>query len=264
MNDVDFNLLVDQFRLYLLVFVRISALAIAAPVLSSALLRVPVQLMVGLVSALALIVMMQLPGDILLPDWGWGYALMIGGEVLMGVSLGFLVSLILGGIQVGGEIIDHLIGFAVVDVIDPVTNESASLIGNLKGLLATLLFLLLHGHHHMFRGLMRTFESVPPGAAGMPIEVWPFILGYSEMLFIVGLQIAAPCLIVMTLLYVPEGFLARMVPQLNLMINDVPFRIVIGLFVVWLGLGPMMGVLTGLIEEIATVGDRFALIAAGA
>ncbi|MCA9429355.1 MAG: flagellar biosynthetic protein FliR [Candidatus Omnitrophica bacterium] len=263
MNDVDYTLLVDQFRLFMLIFVRISAMAVSAPVLSSALLRVPVQLIVGLVSALSLIVFSQLPPDTVLPDWGWAYALMIGGEVLMGVSLGFLVSLIIGGIQIGGEIIDHLIGFAVVDVIDPVTNESASLIGNLKGLLATLLFLLLHGHHHMFRGLMRTFEAVPPGAAGMPIAVWPFILGYSEALFSVGLQIAAPCLIVMTLIYVPEGFLARMVPQLNLMINDVPFRIAIGLFIVWLGLGPMMSVITRLIEEIAAASDHFALIAAG-
>lgn len=263
MMEVDYTLLVDQFRLYMLVFVRIGAMAIAAPVLSSALIRVPVQLLVGLISALSLIVMMQLPPDTLLPDWGWAYALMIGGEVLMGVSLGFLVTLIIGGVQIGGEIIDHLIGFAVVDVIDPVTNESASLIGNLKGLMATMLFLLMHGHHHMFRGLMRTFEAVPPGAAGLPVGVWPFILGYSEALFVVGLQIAAPCLIVMTLLYVPEGFLARMVPQLNLMINDVPFRIAIGLFVVWLGLGPLMAVVTGLIEEIATAGDRLALIAAG-
>ena len=264
MMDVDYNLLIDQFRLYLLVFVRISALAIAAPILSSALLRVPAQLIVGLVSALSLVVMMELPPSTPLPEWGWVYALMVGGEILMGVSLGFLVTLILGGIQVGGEIIDHLIGFAVVDVIDPVSNESASLIGNLKGLLATVLFLLLHGHHHMFRGLMRTFELVPPGSVGLPLGVWPFLLGYSQALFSVGLQIAAPCLIVMTLLYVPEGFLARMVPQLNLMINDVPFRIMIGLFVVWLGLGPMMGVLTGLIDKIAAAGDQLALIVAGA
>ncbi|MCA9419133.1 MAG: flagellar biosynthetic protein FliR, partial [Candidatus Omnitrophica bacterium] len=69
--------------------------------------------------------------------------------------------------------------------------------------------------------------------------------------------------IVMTLIYVPEGFLARMVPQLNLMINDVPFRIAIGLFIVWLGLGPMMSVITRLIEEIAAASDHFALIAAG-
>jgi len=48
------------------------------------------------------------------------------------------------------------------------------------------------------------------------------------------------------------------------MINDVPFRIAIGLFIVWLGLGPMMGVITGLIEEVAAAGDRFALVMAGA
>ena len=261
--DVDFNLILDQFRLYLLVFVRITALVVSAPALGSTLLRVPAQLLVGLASALSLVAMMYLPPDTVLPPLGWQYALMVGGEVFMGLSLGFLASLIIAGIQVGGEIIDHLIGFAVVDVIDPVTNESASLIGNLKGLMATLLFLLLHGHHHLFRGLMRTFETVPPGGVGIPVGVWPLFLHYSEALFTVGVQVAAPCLIVMTILYIPEGFLARMVPQLNLLINDVPFRIMIGLFVVWLGLGPLMGLAEGLIDQVAAAADRLAIAAAG-
>lgn len=263
MLEVDYNLLIQQFQLYLLVFVRITAMAAAAPILGNALLFVPAQVIVGFASGLSLVVMMQLPPDTVLPGWGWDYAMRAAGEALLGVSLGFLITLIIGGIQIGGEIIDHLIGFAVVDVIDPVTNESASLIGNFKGLLATILFLLLNGHHHMFRGLMRTFESVPPGGAGMPLEIWPFILGYSEALFAVGLQVAAPCLLVMTLVYVPEGFLARMIPQLNLMINDVPFRIILGLFIVWLGLEPTLAIVSGLVDEVAAASDRFAVLAAG-
>lgn len=184
----------------------------------------------------------------------------------MGVSLGFLAALILAGIQFGGEVIDHLIGFAVVDVIDPVTNESASLIGNMKGLLGTILFLLFHGHHQLFRGLMQTFEVLPPGGVGLrnllvqggqtgDYLVWMLFERYAEALFVVGIQVAMPCLIVMVLLYVPEGFLARMVPQLNLMINDVPMRIGVGLFVVWLGIGPFVGLTERLVERIGEVAD---------
>ncbi len=259
---LDWNLLQDQFRVYLLVFVRITAMVSAAPVLGNALLRIPPQLIAGLGSALAWVVMMNLPATLEVPPFGLNYALRVGGEALIGLTLGFTASLILAGIQFGGEVIDHVIGFAISDVIDPITNESASLIGNLKGLLATVLFLALHGHHHLCRGVMRTFELVPPGGAGLSPEIWPHFVVLSEAVFTVGLQVAAPAILVMTLIWIPEGFLARMVPQLNLLVNDVPMRIGIGLFVVWLGIGPFVQLTQELIESIATSSDRMALLMA--
>jgi flagellar biosynthetic protein FliR len=270
--EIDYNLLLSQFRVFLLVFVRITSMVVATPIFSSALIRVPPQLLAGLGSALSLVVMMNLPASISPPDFGGEYALRAIGEAFVGFSVGFMAVLILAGIQFGGEVIDHMIGFAIADVIDPISNESASLIGNFKSLLATVLFLLLHGHHHLFRGLMRTFELVPPGGVGMgpsggggvPAHLWVFLQGYGEALFVVGLQVAAPCLLVMTLLWIPEGFLARMVPQLNLLVNDVPMRIAIGLIVVWLGIGPFVHLTEGLIESIAAASDRIALIVARA
>ena len=262
--ELDYNLWLDQFRLFLLVFTRITTLAAAAPILGSILIVVPPHLIAGLGGALSLLAMMNLPAATELPPWGAAYALMVAGEAFMGLSLGFLATLILAGLQFGGEVIDHVIGFAVVDVIDPITNESASLIGNFKGLLGTVLFLLFNGHHALFRGLMRTFELVPPGHAGAARQVWPLMEKYAEAMFVVGVQVAAPCLLVMTLLYVPEGFLARMVPQINLLINDVPFRIAIGLFVVWLGFGPFIHLTEGLMDQIGAAADLLAAVVAGA
>ncbi|GMV65862.1 MAG: flagellar biosynthetic protein FliR [Candidatus Omnitrophica bacterium] len=261
---IDYGMLQDQLRVFLLVFVRMTAMVVAAPVLGSALLRVAPQLVVAIGSALSLVVMMNLPAPLSAPDYGWELALRACGEAFLGISIGFLATLIMAGLQFGGEVIDHLIGFAVSDVIDPITNESASLIGNLKGLLATTLFLALHGHHHLFRGIMRTFELVPPGGAGLPLEVWPLMETYAEALFVVGLQVATPCLLVMTLLWIPEGFLARMVPQLNLLVNDIPLRIGLGLFLVWLGIGPFVYLVGRLIDSIAAASDQLALVVAGA
>ena len=261
---IDYGMLQDQLRVFLLVFVRMTAMVVAAPVLGSALLRVAPQLVVAIGSALSLVVMMNLPAPLSAPDYGWELALRACGEAFLGISIGFLATLIMAGLQFGGEVIDHLIGFAVSDVIDPITNESASLIGNLKGLLATTLFLALHGHHHLFRAIMRTFELVPPGGAGLPLEVWPLMETYAEALFVVGLQVATPCLLVMTLLWIPEGFLARMVPQLNLLVNDIPLRIGLGLFLVWLGIGPFVYLVGRLIDSIAAASDQLALVVAGA
>ena len=130
-------------------------------------------------------------------------------------------------------------------------------------MLGTVLFLLLHGHHHLFRGLMRTFEVIPPGGVGLPDQVWLYLEGYAEAVFVVGLQVATPCLLVMTILWVPEGFLARMVPQLNLLVNDIPMRIGVGLFLVWLGIGPFVNLVVNLVESIARASDGLVMVIAG-
>ncbi len=263
MMPFDADLLASQFRVFLLVFTRMTCLAAAAPVIGSALISLAPQLLAALGTALSLVVMMNLPQTLTAPPFGWEYFLRVCGEGLLGLSLGFLAVLIMAGIQFGGEVMDHLIGFAMVDVIDPISNESATLIGNLKGMLGTVLFLLLHGHHHLFRGLMRTFEVIPPGGVGLPDRVWPYLEGYAEAVFVVGLQVATPCLLVMTILWVPEGFLARMVPQLNLLVNDIPMRIGVGLFLVWLGIGPFVNLVVNLVESIARASDGLVMVIAG-
>jgi len=263
MIPLDTDLLASQFRVFLLVFTRMTCLAAAAPVIGSALISLAPQLLAGLGTALSLIIMMNLPPNLTAPPFGWEFFLRVCGEGVLGLSLGFLGVLILAGIQVGGEVMDHLIGFAMVDVIDPISNESATLIGNLKGMLATVLFLLLHGHHHLFQGIMKSFEAIPPGGVGLPTQIWPYLEGYAEAVFVVGLQVATPTLLVMTVLWVPEGFLARMVPQLNLLVNDVPMRIGVGLFLVWLGMGPFVNLVANLVESLALASDGLVLRIAG-
>lgn len=257
---MEYNLLLDQVRIFWLVLARLMGLMAAAPVLGSPVMRTPPQLLMGLGSGLALVVMMSLPDQLVVPELGWGFALLLIGELFVGLVLGFAANLVIVGIQCGGEIIDHLIGFAVVDVIDPVSNESASLIGNMKGLMATILFIMLNGHHFLFRGLMRTFTLVPPGQVTLAPQVWEMLGPLGNMVFTVALQVAAPFLIVMTLIYVPEGFLARMVPQLNLMINDVPMRIGLGLFLVWLGIVPFVGLCRELVLRISELPDELMVL----
>ncbi len=263
MIPLDMGLLADQFRVFLLVFTRLTCLVVAAPVLGSSMINLAPHLVAGLGTGLSLVVMMNLPQTLTAPPFGWEYFLRVCGEGFLGFSLGFLAVLILAGIQFGGELIDHLIGFAMIDVIDPISNESATLIGSLKGMFATVLFLMLHGHLFLFRGVMHSFEAVPPGAVGLPTQIWPYMEGYAEALFVVGLQVATPCLLVMTLLWVPEGFLARMVPQLNLLVNDMPMRMGLGLFLVWLGMGPFVTLVVNLIESMAKASDGLAMVVAG-
>lgn len=263
MLPLDPNLLADQFRVFLLVFVRMTCMVAAAPVLGSAMIQIAPQLLAGLGTALSLVVMMNLPETLTVPPFGLEFGLRICGEGLLGFSIGFLAVLILAGVQFGGEVVDHLIGFAMVDVIDPISNESATLIGSLKGMIGTVMFLMLHGHHHLFRGVMRTFEAVPPGGVGLPDQIWPYLERYAEAVFVVGIQVATPCLIVMTLLWVPEGFLARMVPQLNLLVNDVPMRLAVGLLMVWLMMEPLVGLIVKLIDRLARASDELAMVVAG-
>src|SRR3989304_2946686 len=99
---IDYNLLVDQFRLYFLVFVRITAMVVSAPVLGNAVLQVPPQLIAGLGSALRLVVMMNLDPQTALPPVGWVYGMMVVGEAILGISIRFFAGVVLVGDPFGG------------------------------------------------------------------------------------------------------------------------------------------------------------------
>ena len=62
-------------------------------------------------------------------------------QVLLGVIVGFVASLVFTGIQFAGELIDLQVGFAIANVLNPQTQQNITIIGEFQLALATLIFL---------------------------------------------------------------------------------------------------------------------------
>ncbi|MEW6754754.1 MAG: flagellar biosynthetic protein FliR [Candidatus Latescibacterota bacterium] len=233
----------EQFHVFLLVLLRVSALLIVAPIFGHRLYlaraKVGLAFMVSLV-LFPLVAQQHVPPPAhLLP-----YALMALREVAMGLILGFAVLLLFIGVQFAGQMAGLQMGYGIVNVLDPQSAEEVSVVGQFLNLLAILLVLTLDGHHLILRGLMTSFQAVPLGGVVLKAPVMHKIVVLSSQIFVIAVKISAPVLIALLLISVALGVLSRTVPQMNVFIVGFPVQLAVGLLVLLASL-PLFSILLG-------------------
>ncbi|MBN98446.1 MAG: flagellar biosynthetic protein FliR [Gemmatimonadetes bacterium] len=220
----------DQFHIFLLVFLRVSALLAVAPIFGHRLYLGRAKVGLGImVSFIAFPLVSQ--SGIQVPEGVFPYAFMMVGEVIMGLILGFVVLLLFIGIQFAGQLAGLQMGFGIVNVIDPQSSEQVSIIGQFLNILAILLVLTLNGHHLILQGLVHSFEVVPLGGIEFKEVVMQKLVVLSNEVFIIAIKISIPVLLSLFLISVAMGILARTVPQMNVFIVGFPVQLAVGLSV---------------------------------
>ena len=199
------------YQLFLCLVIRTGGFLTTAPFFSSRNIQASMR---GLLSILLAVLFLPLfpVEEVFLTDSLWGLGLMLIGDLILGLVLGYAASIIFSAFQVAGQIIDRQIGFGMVNVVDPQSGEQIPLVGNFLYLMAMLIFLAYNGHHFLIHALWSSWRLVPPGANwGGPDLVWE-ILRSVMVMFIAGIEIATPIL----------G--ALLLADLSLLFWPVPFR----------------------------------------
>lgn len=164
------------------------------------------------------------------------FALLMVGEILLGLMMGLFLNVIMAIFQTAGEFFSVQMGLAIAQGVDPSTNIPTPLLGQLFNLIALYVFLSINGFQKLFiGGILRSFEVVQ--AVDLMKEsqyyaaFWISILG---QLFVSSFLLALPILGVLLLLSVVLGLLSRTAPQMNLLILGLPLQLSLG--IVLLGL----------------------------
>jgi len=240
--------ILSQASLYGFVLIRVLAILMAFPLWSGSFpmsWKIVAAVWVSVVLSFAI-------RPIAVPE-SWSLPLILTGvtrEFLVGAVLGLFVRLILGGIMLAGQLAGFQMGLGIANVIDPATSESISVVAQVLNLLAVFLFLELDGHLLAVQVLARSFEWIPPFSARLDSALYLDLVrdGGTEM-FQVGLALAWPFSLVLLLLYLAMGLLARVAPQVNLLVVGFPITIGVGLFVLFLGVSPLTDRLEGVFSE---------------
>lgn len=225
---------------YVYILVRISGLFVFAPFFSSKI--IPVYIKAGLVATLAYIVSQSVPITIEPVDDVVTFSLIIAKEFIVGMALGLVSEMLFDALYVAGEIMDLELGFGMVNVFDPFTQAPRPLMGNFVFYLSLMVYLVVNGHHRLIEAVVTSYKFVPVN--GMTVSgsmIKKLVEVFGEM-FVLGIKISAPVLIAIFLTDVSLALLSRAVPQLNVFINGMPVKILIGFGVVMLML-PMFLVL---------------------
>lgn len=214
-------------QLGMLAMVRPGAAFLAAPVFGSA--NVPVQLRL----LLALAVGMPSIGmsAITLPDAGlasWVGIVVVIGEIVIGLAIGFSLQMALAAALLAGETISNTMGLGFAMMVDPLSGQMNTTIGQYLSLLATALFLSADGHLLLAGTIAESYVAFPVGNAFLPHESIGAIASFGTIIFKAGLAIALPVGFALILVQVVMGVIGRSAPALNLFSVGLPATLMFG------------------------------------
>ncbi len=165
------------------------------------------------------------------------YVVLIIKELAVGFLIGFVFTLIFEGLLVAGQSLGVLMGFSIMEIIDPISNTSRPLLAQLFIVFATLLTLTLDLHHIYLRELTQSFNVLPIGNYHMPYELFHNIATGSSRLFHFAMQYAAIPFCILFLVTLSLGLMAKVMPEMNIFMVGFPLKILVGYYCLILAVG---------------------------
>ncbi len=220
--------------MYMWPFIRIAALISVAPIFGTHTVPARVKLIVA--AALTIMVAPILPEMKFVDPFSLAGLIVTFHQVLIGIAIGFTVTLIFGALVTGGQIIAQLMGLGFASMMDPQNGVSVPVVGQFYTILATLVFLILNGHLILLDLLVSSFQTLPVAEYGLsPEKIWELVL-WSKWLFVAAVIIALPAITALLLVNIAFGVMTRAAPQLNIFAVGFPITILLGFVIMFLSL----------------------------
>lgn len=176
---------------------------------------------------------------------------------MIGITIGFAGRLVFAGVQLAGQLAGFQMGFAIVNVFDPITSAQVSIIAQFQYLLAMLIFLAVDAHHLFLYAIAESYNIVPAFGFHFSGELTQSIVELSKDIFVVAIKTGAPVIVALLMTSIGFGLIARTVPQINILIVGFPVKIAVGL----IGIGFALPVFARMIGNIfLNFGDTLTLL----
>ena len=228
-----YQITAEQLELFIFILLRVSAMVVTIPIFGNR--NVPVRAKGGLSLMIAFLLFPFIKFN-LPPLEIFSLILGMAGEVIIGTVIGLAGRLAFAGVQIAGQLIGFQMGFAVVNVFDPITSEQVSIIAQFQYLIAMLIFLAVDGHHIFLSAIAESYRIISPLDFHFSAELMQSIVEISKDIFIIAVKIGAPVITALLMTSIGFGLIARTVPQINILIVGFPLKIAIGLIGIGLGL----------------------------
>ena len=151
-------------------------------------------------------------------------------ELVIGMSLGFILSMGFQAVELAGRVISIQLGLSLASVFSPTEEEASTAIDPFFSVLAGLVFLAMSLHLAVVQALAHSFAVYPVGGG------WPADLALTASQTIalsleLGVRVALPIALVLLLVELSVALLARAIPQINVFILGLPLKMLVGIAV---------------------------------
>ena len=223
---------------YLLIFARVFSLLLTLPLFSMrSVSRIAKVALSGYVAFFVFGTVDFSHYDILITGDGVAnleYLLLVGGEALIGVLMGFYVSIIFAAFSSAGQFMGFQMGLSAASSYDAMSQVENPLMGQFFNLVAMLVFLQTRFFQELFLGgLVSSFKSLNALSIVTSREpLMRFFLSGLTKLFSDALVIALPVMGTLFLITVCTGLLTKAAPQMNLLSEGFPIMILVAYFII--------------------------------
>lgn len=216
---------VDYFFTWLMVFMRSLGVILQLPVLVGR--PIPMTVRIGICVCLATLMAGVVPMATL-PTSLFALVAATGGEVLLGLALGFVGRLAFAAIEMAGRIISVEIGLTAtpgIGVPEPATEPIAALLSAV----AVVLYFMFGGHQLLLSSLAFSFKVTHAGSPAINALAADSLIRATAHVIELGLRIAAPFIAMNFLVTLAFAAMGRAVPKMSVFILSMSVKVIAGL-----------------------------------
>jgi flagellar biosynthetic protein FliR len=169
-----------------------------------------------------------------LEPYGLNFIFLVIGEGLIGLIMGFFLTIIFAAFSTAGQFFSLQMGFGASETFDPLSQIENPLLGQYLNLVAMLVFLSLGGFRMLFLGGFR--RSVQTISIISLIEgreqVVAMLLSGLSRLFLDAIIISMPILGTLFLTSLATGLISKAAPQVNILSEGFPISIIVAFLLI--------------------------------
>lgn len=216
----------SDWNLFLLIAARILAMIEVAPLMSGD--GVPQVAKVGLAGFAASAVFPAVKAaGYAIPEDGAAYALLLLGEAMIGLIIGFFLNALYSAFQAAGQLFSLQIGFGAMETFDPLAQVELPIMGQFLNIIAMFVFLVTAGFQKLFViGVQGSFSAMRAiDLVTRRDDIVLFLSRAVGALIQQSLVLAMPILGTLFVVTVALGLLSKAAPQMNLLTEGFPITL---------------------------------------
>ncbi|MFP3088727.1 flagellar biosynthetic protein FliR [Treponema sp. TIM-1] len=186
-----------------------------------------------------------------IPPFGLSFVFLVIGEGIIGIIIGFFITIIFSAFSTAGQFFSLQMGFGASETFDPLSQIENPLMGQYLNLVAMLVFLSMGGFGELFLGgFWRSIQSVSIMAlvAGREAVLGMLLSGLSR-LFLDAMVISIPILGTLFLTTLSTGLISKAAPQINILTEGFPISITIAFILILVTMPFMVEAFSRVVES---------------
>lgn len=225
---------------------RISGFMLVIPVFGTRVVSPYIR--IGLASLMALVVAPMLPPVPPVDLVSIKMYVMAAEQLLIGISMAFIVQVLFQIFILAGQMIAMQMGLGFASMVDPSNGIFVAIISQFYLTLTTLMFLSMNGHLVAMEVLVESFYVIPISTQWQ-LGGFFDVATAGTWMFAGALFVALPAVTAILVINFAFGIMTRAAPQMNIFSLGFPFTMLVGLFIMWVGLSGFLPQYERLVSE---------------